>query len=75
MRRSGKQRAKCSYMFYFQLPWFPERRLRRDGYGALVRALQRTSRPGTFSDEDLALYRAAWARPGALTGMLHWYRG
>jgi len=35
----------------------------------------RASRPGTFSDEDLALYRAAWARPGALTGMLHWYRG
>ena len=74
LRRSAKQRAKSAYMFYFQLPWLPERRLRRDGFGALVRALQRTSRTGTFSEEDLALYRAAWARPGALTGMLNWYR-
>jgi pimeloyl-ACP methyl ester carboxylesterase len=74
LRRSAKQRAKSAYMFYFQLPWFPERRLSRNGHRALVRAFQRTSRPGTFSDEDLALYRASWARPGALTGMLNWYR-
>jgi len=72
--RSGKQRRKSSYMFFFQLPWLPERALRRKGFSLLVRTLQKTSRPGTFSEEDLALYRAAWARPGALTGMLHWYR-
>jgi pimeloyl-ACP methyl ester carboxylesterase len=72
--RSAEQRKKSAYMFYFQLPWFPERRLRRNGYSALVRALQRSSRPGTFSDEDLAFYREAWSRPGALTGMLNWYR-
>jgi pimeloyl-ACP methyl ester carboxylesterase len=71
---SAKQRAKSSYMFFFQLPWLPERALGRHSHDLLVRTLRRTSRPGTFSDEDLALYRAAWARPGALTGMLHWYR-
>lgn len=74
LRKSAEQRKKASYMFSFQLPWLPERLLRRNGFDALVRALQRTSRPGTFSDEDLTLYRAAWARPGALTGMLNWYR-
>jgi len=74
LRRSGKQRKKSSYMFWFQLPWLPEYALRRNGHGLLARTLRRTSRPGTFSDEDLAVYRTAWARPGALTGMLNWYR-
>ena len=27
-----------------------------------------------FSAEDLAQYCAAWSQPGALTGMIHWYR-
>lgn len=30
--------------------------------------------PGTFSDEDLRRYRAAWAQPGAAKAMLDWYR-
>ncbi len=38
------------------------------------RSLLRSSRPGTFSTEDLAQYRAAWSQPGALTGMINWYR-
>jgi pimeloyl-ACP methyl ester carboxylesterase len=74
LRRSAKQRKKSSYMFWFQLPWLPEHMLRRNDHRLLVRGLQRTIRPGTFSEEDLALYREAWARPGALTCMLHWYR-
>jgi epoxide hydrolase 4 len=72
--RSREQRKKSSYMFWFQLPWLPEHALRRNDYHLLARTLRRTSRPGTFSDEDLAVYRTAWARPGALTGMLNWYR-
>jgi pimeloyl-ACP methyl ester carboxylesterase len=27
-----------------------------------------------FSDEDIAKYKEAWAKPGALTAMLNWYR-
>jgi epoxide hydrolase 4 len=72
--KSAKQRARSSYMFFFQLPWLPELTLGRNSHDLLVRTLRKTSRPGTFSDQDLALYRAAWARPGALTGMLNWYR-
>lgn len=74
LRKSAKQRARSSYMFFFQLPWLPERTLGRNSHDLLVRTLRKTSRPGTFTDKDLALYRAAWARPGALTGMLNWYR-
>lgn len=33
-----------------------------------------TSRNGTFSDADLERYQQAWAQPGALRGMLNWYR-
>ncbi len=39
-----------------------------------VASLAGSSRPGTFSADDLALYRAAWSQPGALTAMIHWYR-
>jgi pimeloyl-ACP methyl ester carboxylesterase len=71
---SPRQRRKSAYIFFFQLPWLPERALRRDHFAYLAKALQATSRPGTFSDADLDLYRQAWAQPGALRAMLHWYR-
>src|SRR5438874_1818260 len=40
----------------------------------LARTLRRTSRPATFSDADIARYKEAWSRPGAITTMIHWYR-
>jgi pimeloyl-ACP methyl ester carboxylesterase len=61
-------------VFFFQLPWLPERTLSKDNWKVLAKSLVRTSRPGTFSEEDLAHYREAWSRPGAITGMLNWYR-
>jgi pimeloyl-ACP methyl ester carboxylesterase len=71
---SAAQLRKSAYIFLFQLPWLPERRLARQDWEVAARALQSTSRPGTFSDADLAVYRAAWSQPGALTAMLNWYR-
>lgn len=69
-----RQRRKSRYIFFFQLPWLPERALRRDGWAKARKTLLATSRPGTFTEEDLAVYREAWSRPGALTAMLNWYR-
>jgi pimeloyl-ACP methyl ester carboxylesterase len=40
----------------------------------LVRALRNTSPPGVFSDFDIEQYKESWARKGALTAMLNWYR-
>lgn len=74
IRKNPRQRKKSSYFFFFQLPWLPELALRRKSHAYLVEALLRTSRPGTFTYDDLAVYRAAWARPRALTCMLNWYR-
>lgn len=68
------QRRRSRYVFLFQLPWLPERRMRKDNWDYCVRALQRTSRSGTFSDDDIELYREAWSQTGAVTGMLNWYR-
>ena len=74
VRRNLRQLRKSWYIFFFQLPWLPERLLRRNDYALLRRSLQRTSRRGTFSDEDMAQYVAAWSQPGALRGMINWYR-
>ncbi len=68
------QRRKSRYIFLFQIPFLPERRMRRDNWKMGERALQRTSRAGTFSEADMALYREAWSQPGATNGMLNWYR-
>lgn len=72
--RNPRQLRKSWYIFFFQLPWLPEWSLRRREFGNLIRALKGSSRPGTFGPTELAVYRQAWAQPGALTAMLNWYR-
>jgi epoxide hydrolase 4 len=74
LRANPKQRRKSAYFALFQLPVLPEMLLRARDCRILERSLVRSSRPGTFSTDDLAAYRRAWARPGALKGMLDWYR-
>jgi pimeloyl-ACP methyl ester carboxylesterase len=73
-RGHPNQLLKSWYVAYFQLPVLPELGLRAGEFRGLRRALRRTSRPGTFTGEDLRHYREAWAQPGALTAMLNWYR-
>jgi pimeloyl-ACP methyl ester carboxylesterase len=62
------------YMFFFQVRKLPERLISAREFALARRALVTTSRPGTFSEEDLSEYRAAWSHPGAMTGMINWYR-
>jgi epoxide hydrolase 4 len=72
--RSPRQLRKSSYIFFFQLPGLPERAFRRDGFAYAVKTLRESSRPGTFTDADIALYREAWSQPGAVRSSIHWYR-
>lgn len=72
--RHPTQAARSWYVLAFQIPGLPERMIRARGFRMAERALTGTSRRGTFDADDLAQYRAAWARPGALTAMLNWYR-
>ncbi len=69
-----RQFLRSWYIFFFQLPWLPEALFSAFNFHIGSRSLLRSSRPGTFSTEDLAQYRAAWSQPGALTGMINWYR-
>lgn len=72
--KSPRQLGKSSYIFFFQLPGLPERAFRRDGFAYAVKTLRASSRPGTFTDADIALYREAWSQPGAVRSSIHWYR-
>lgn len=74
LRDNPAQLRKSWYMFFFQVPLLPETMIRAVNWRLGWEALQRSSRPGTFSEADLAASRHAWARPGAFTGMLNWYR-
>jgi pimeloyl-ACP methyl ester carboxylesterase len=74
LRHNRTQRARSRYMLFFQLPWLPEYLSRQKDWDRAVQALQRTSRPGAFTDEDLKKYREAWSQPGSYTAMLNWYR-
>ena len=69
-----RQLLRSWYMFFFQLPWLPEAIFSAFNFRVGAQALLRSSRPGTFTTGDLAKYRAAWSQPGALTGMINWYR-
>ena len=68
------QRRKSWYIFFFQLPFLPELFLSASNFRRAIASLAGSSRPGTFSPEDLDLYRAAWSQPRAMTSMIHWYR-
>jgi pimeloyl-ACP methyl ester carboxylesterase len=74
LRRSMSQLRKSWYMFFFQLPWLPEKLLSLRRYRSALDGLRGTSRPGSFTDADLLQYVDAWSQPGAMTTMIHWYR-
>jgi pimeloyl-ACP methyl ester carboxylesterase len=69
-----RQFLRSWYMFFFQLPWLPEALFSAFNFRAGSRSLLRSSRPGTFTAEDLDQYRSAWSQPAALTAMINWYR-
>ena len=74
LRRHPAQWLRSAYVGWFQFPWLPELVTRVGRGRLLVRALQQSSRPGTFTPADLERYREAWSQPQALRAMLNWYR-
>jgi pimeloyl-ACP methyl ester carboxylesterase len=71
--RTLKQLRKSWYMFFFQIPKLPEYLIGRENFSFAKRSLRSDSKDA-FSDEDLERYVEAWAQPGALTGMINYYR-
>lgn len=63
--RKWRQFWKSWYIFFFQIPWLPERLLLRKGASAIRR---------TLIGNDLNIYTAAVQRPGAMAAMINYYR-
>jgi pimeloyl-ACP methyl ester carboxylesterase len=74
LRKQPSQMLKSWYIGFFQIPGLAEWLLSRKDYERGARALQGSSRPGAFSDEDIAEYKRAWANSGGFGGMINWYR-
>ena len=74
LQESWVQRLRSTYAAFFQIPWLPEQLLGAAGGWLLARVMRQSSRPGTFSADELARYRQSWDRPDALKAMLNWYR-
>jgi len=73
--RTWKQLRRSWYAMFFQLPWLPEVLLRARDFRAVGEAMRRTcANPERFPDAALAVFRRAAAHPGAITGMLNYYR-
>lgn len=73
--KTWSQLQKSWYIFWFQLPWLPELALQFNNYQAIASAFMDLAiDKSTFTSEDLAAFREAAAKPGALTAMINYYR-
>jgi pimeloyl-ACP methyl ester carboxylesterase len=73
--RSPAQLRRSWYVFFFQLPWLPERRMAANGAEVVARALIGGShRREAWPREELEAYRVAFARPGRAKAAIDWYR-
>jgi pimeloyl-ACP methyl ester carboxylesterase len=73
--RTWAQLKKSWYVFFFQIPWLPERLLRARGAQAIKRAfagmaLDKARFPAAVTDE----FRRTALEPGALQAMINYYR-
>jgi pimeloyl-ACP methyl ester carboxylesterase len=74
LQTDPRQWLRSWYALFFQLPWLPELLFSAFNFSVGTRTLLLSSRPGTFTADDLARHRAAWSQPGAMTATINWYR-
>lgn len=73
--RTPQQLIKSSYIFFFQLPLLPEWFIQLNDYKALESAFAGMAvNKKTFSQVDIDAYKDAFAKRGALTATLNYYR-
>lgn len=73
--RTWKQLRKSWYMFFFQLPWLPEKLLTANDARAIRGAFHDSAiDKSRFPRADLDVYARAAQAPGAMTAMVNWYR-
>ncbi|GAA0199295.1 alpha/beta fold hydrolase [Haladaptatus pallidirubidus] len=73
--RTPEQLRRSWYVFYFQLPWLPERLLSVRNYAPIAELLRDgAENPDAFDETDIRRYVEAAAQPGALTSAINYYR-
>jgi pimeloyl-ACP methyl ester carboxylesterase len=68
--RTREQMKKSWYMFFFQLPFLPERVFARNDFAMM----RRTFKKDGFSAEEIAPYVEAMSKEGAVRGAINYYR-
>lgn len=69
------QLRRSYYMFLFQLPLLPELALKARDYRLVEKAFRGwLVDKSALSDRDIAMFKEAAAKPGALTGGINYYR-
>jgi pimeloyl-ACP methyl ester carboxylesterase len=69
------QLRRSYYMFLFQLPFLPEAAMRARDYELIERSLRGWAiDKSAFSDYDIAMFKRAASKPGALSGGINYYR-
>jgi epoxide hydrolase 4 len=69
------QLKKSWYIFFFQLPWFPERMMAGKGARGIKSAFYNMAvDKSRFGRDVLQTYADAALRPGAITAMVNYYR-
>jgi epoxide hydrolase 4 len=72
---SFRQLRKSWHIFFFQIPWLPERLLCAREAKAVGDVFEKTATDARrFPPEVTAVYRQAALRPGAMRSMLNYYR-
>jgi pimeloyl-ACP methyl ester carboxylesterase len=62
-------------MFFFQLPRLPEWIIRRNNFNSLSRVFKDdVVTTGSFTDDDIEMYKEALGQKGALTSAINYYR-
>lgn len=73
--KKWSQLKKSWYVFFFQLPWLPERFMLRGDVRSLRAMLHRDPiHKEAFSKEDVERYVEAFRQPGAATATINYYR-
>jgi pimeloyl-ACP methyl ester carboxylesterase len=71
----GAQLQASCYVAAFQVPGLPELMISLNNYRLIEEILTATtSKPGTFSQADIQVFKEACAQPGALTAGINYYR-
>ncbi len=71
---SLRQLSKSWYIFFFQIPFLPAWILGLNNFNRAGKMLVDSSHEGSFKEQDLEKYKAAWKHENAMQHMIMWYK-